>query len=424
MSIKISVQTSKHLSVPIIASIIVLDRDAIIKSLPKISDVDYMMNVASSLGFSIKITNQLTKFKKNGEISQYDFSSIEGNIRQNILLLPLCTSNEETIFPIPQGDVIGKRPIDGYFQLLRIFGFEVNRTLNSISVNETGRITPKELVLEVDSTGITIVAILMILKNLYYYRKNKIPIVTVRNISVDLEIEWFIHFINKNLNNGKISYYPQKRLLEVDTQSHLLDILKGEIPVDRVALFDKFLFANLFDKEIEIENISKNALIHTLGKGVEVLKEIGTNVLHNGASGLNNQNHGVLLEKKNINLVAEKYPKLSTDMLPLLTTLYTLKNFKVSIEDKYFEDRSRLLNEQLGKMKMNEKFIFESSNIRQTLCGLMAMVFSEKIEKVIDYNKSLYRGYEKNIVAKIEDISGIKISTIETKNKIEFTRWN
>ncbi|MBK8370372.1 MAG: hypothetical protein IPL20_03140 [Saprospiraceae bacterium] len=92
-------------------------------------------------------------------------------------------------------------------------------------------------------------------------------------------------------------------------------------------------------------------------------------------------------------------------MLPILVTYLTLLGKNVDAFDKYFETRLLLLSAELNKLQTAnnaKKIVWESTNIRQTVCGLMCLLFTDKVDYVIDHNNSIFRGYEKSFINEIE----------------------
>ena len=66
---QVSISGSKNASLPILASTILFDKAVIIKNLPRVRDIDTMLNLLKSLGSNIqffdnKKTVKITKSKK------------------------------------------------------------------------------------------------------------------------------------------------------------------------------------------------------------------------------------------------------------------------------------------------------------------------------------------------------------------------
>ncbi|MBK8370371.1 MAG: hypothetical protein IPL20_03135 [Saprospiraceae bacterium] len=249
--ILVNVHASKHISVPILAFLIVSKKSGVIQNLPDISDVNYMLKSAKRLGFSITEFHNKTFINANN-YTLNNLVELEDNIRQNLLFLPMCIYHDITYFPIPQGDVIGQRPVDGYYDILRKFGFSSKVEEKCIKVKREKIETPSELILEVDSTGLTILSLTLVILLLNEYSKNIIDKVVIKNVSADLEVKWFIDFLLQN-NISQISnlieYKVNEKEIIFHTKYQLKDMLEYTISNDRVVLFDLNSFASLYNKK-------------------------------------------------------------------------------------------------------------------------------------------------------------------------------
>ena len=60
---EISISGSKNAALPILASTILFDKEVIIKNLPRVKDIDTMINLLKSLGSEIKFNKNRKIFK-------------------------------------------------------------------------------------------------------------------------------------------------------------------------------------------------------------------------------------------------------------------------------------------------------------------------------------------------------------------------
>lgn len=425
------IQTSKHIAPPVLAFLIVAKKNAVLQKLPKIADVDYMLSVMKSLDYILCDSNEST-FIESSDYSLEDWTKFESNIRQNLLFLPICVYQTHTILPIPHGDVIGARPIDDYFHILSQFGYSAIVKDNHIEVIKENNIFPKKINLGIDSTGISILAMTMVVLLANDYRGNGINEIEIHNVSRDLEVEWFVDFINKNTqcDDLSINYNRKNDTVEIKPNSlSLKEVLTYHIPNDRVVLFDMIMFigGKLFSQKsdaIFYFDIEPTIFENIIGIPVlNFLKEIGFDFgyTHNKIQ----VSYTKIISKSNkIYIEASKYPELSTDMLPILATFLKIFGYDVTTYDKYFETRQPLLFQELLKLESTSVSVWESSNIRQTVCGLFCMCFTSCVSSVFDYNSSIFRGYEKDFIDKIESITDKKIKTSYSGTQIKFELWN
>ena len=67
---EVSISGSKNAALPILAATLLFDKNVIIKNLPRVKDVDTMLNLLKSLGkkLDLKITKKLQQFLKGKKI--------------------------------------------------------------------------------------------------------------------------------------------------------------------------------------------------------------------------------------------------------------------------------------------------------------------------------------------------------------------
>jgi UDP-N-acetylglucosamine enolpyruvyl transferase len=387
-----------------------------------------MLEVMKGLQYKIEHDNNFVNIETQKYIL-HDWRQFEGNIRQNILFLPASLYQSKTIWPMPHGDIIGKRPIDGYFDVLGKFGLIATLKDDFIEVNKSKNLLPSFINLQMDSTGITICTIMILVVLCLEYR-NLHDFIVIENISVDLEVEWFITFLNNNSQNNAFKFIQEnKKIFFYPIDYMPYNQFTYTIPKDRIILFDIVLFIamqqikNPLNESNKIK-ISKNEFEYILGMEViSELNELGINIIYLDNSILIDAKYNVKLNNKKLHYDAKKYPFLSTDMLPILITYISILGHTVMAKDIYFEDRVSLLFEQIDKIKESStSIIWESSNIRQTVCGIMFLVYTNEVECVVDDNNSIFRGYEKNFISDISKISDTQINTIKFKNGVKFKK--
>ena len=115
---KVSISGSKNASLPILAATLLFDKPVTIKNLPRVRDIDTMLNLLKSLGSNIKFLNnkktvKITKTKKQKQFASY---SIVKTMRAGILVLgPLVAKYHKSISSFPGGCVLNGnsgRPIN------------------------------------------------------------------------------------------------------------------------------------------------------------------------------------------------------------------------------------------------------------------------------------------------------------------------
>ena len=127
LSGSIEVDTAKNAAHPIIAATILTDEEVLLKKLPKISDVEKMLEILTIMGASVK------KEGADAIILTKDISSIEiptmlaKEIRSSIFMLgPLLAKYRVAKVAYPGGCDIGSRPIDLHLSGLADLGVEIS----------------------------------------------------------------------------------------------------------------------------------------------------------------------------------------------------------------------------------------------------------------------------------------------------------
>jgi len=127
LSGSIEVDTAKNAALPIIAATILTDEEVLLKKLPKISDVEKMLEILTIMGASVK------KEGADAIILTKDISSIEiptmlaKEIRSSIFMLgPLLAKYRVAKVAYPGGCDIGSRPIDLHLSGLADLGVEIS----------------------------------------------------------------------------------------------------------------------------------------------------------------------------------------------------------------------------------------------------------------------------------------------------------
>ena len=123
-SIKLS--GSKNASLPILAASILFDEQVEIKNLPKVKDIETMLDLIKSLGFSVKKNkiNNSVRIKKK-KIKTFASYSLVKTMRAGILVLgPLISKYRKAITSLPGGCLIGARPVNFHLNVLRKLGMK------------------------------------------------------------------------------------------------------------------------------------------------------------------------------------------------------------------------------------------------------------------------------------------------------------
>jgi len=118
---EIEIKGMKNAATPILAATILTSEPCLLENLPKIKDVENMINILKSLGAKVKNLNNhsLEICFRDLSLSKLDEEKV-GAMRSSILLLgPLLSRLGRVEIPEPGGCIIGNRPIDTH-----LYGFK------------------------------------------------------------------------------------------------------------------------------------------------------------------------------------------------------------------------------------------------------------------------------------------------------------
>jgi UDP-N-acetylglucosamine 1-carboxyvinyltransferase len=121
---------NKNAALPIVAAALLCDEPVHLTNVPRIRDVETLVELLKSVGASAEWTsrNALTIHAKSLRAAELD-PVLCAKIRASILLAgPLLARCGEVVLPPPGGDVIGRRRVDTHFLALQQLGasFEIN----------------------------------------------------------------------------------------------------------------------------------------------------------------------------------------------------------------------------------------------------------------------------------------------------------
>ena len=117
---QVFISGSKNAALPILAATLLFDKPVIIENLPRVRDIDTMLNLLKSLGSKIQFSKnkKTVKISKNKKQKIYASYSLVKTMRAGILVLgPLLAKFKKAHCSLPGGCNLGLRPIDADYQM-------------------------------------------------------------------------------------------------------------------------------------------------------------------------------------------------------------------------------------------------------------------------------------------------------------------
>lgn len=392
------IQGSKNAATPLIAATLLINDECILDNVPRVTDVEKMVELITSLGAKAVWTdkNQLTINTQNVSLSNMDESGIK-SMRSSVLLIgPLLSRFNEITIPEPGGCFLGNRPLDTHFAVLQQFGAHIRQHISKAGkISYT--ISAKELkgttiVLPEFSVTATENAILLAV-----YAKGT---TTIKLAAGEPHVQNLITFLD---SAGAKIEEKTGHIVVVKGVSRLHGLAHRVIP-DMLEAGTLATAGALVGKGMTIHGVSTNHLDIVLLK----LKEAGVKF-----EIIENNSALKILPTKDLRafkLQSMPYPGFPTDLQEPFSLLATQCTGTTMIHDPLFEDRMRHIAELI---KMGAKaivcdphrslitgpsplhgFEIKSPNIRGGAMLVIAGLIAQGETIIHDVEHTIDRGYE------------------------------
>ena len=120
---QINISGSKNASLPILAATLLSKNKITLKNLPKVKDIETMINLLQSLGSITKFTKQSLVIDNSKQKKVFASYNLVKTMRAGILVLgPLLAKFGYAKVSLPGGCAIGTRPVDIHLKALSKLG--------------------------------------------------------------------------------------------------------------------------------------------------------------------------------------------------------------------------------------------------------------------------------------------------------------
>ncbi len=404
----VSISGSKNASLPILAATLLFDQPVIIKNLPKVRDINTMLNLLKSLGSKII----LSKDKKTAKISNkknmktFASYSLVKTMRGSILVLgPLISKYFKSKISLPGGCLIGARPVNYHLTALKKLGMKYELKDGYILAKSKGKLQGATINFPNISVGATENSIIAAC-----LAKGK---TILKNCAIEPEIKDLTNFLNKA--GAKIKWSGRTCKIQ---GVNFLNKTEYSIMSDRIEAGTFCIAATLTKGNLKIKNFNPK-IINT---EINLLEKIGAKIeISENEIFIKGPNKIKSLKS----IKTKEFPGIPTDLQAQLMVLMCKADGKCSITENIFENRFMHVAElqRLGakiKIKNNTaitegktKFIgaeLMSSDLRASVALVLAAIVSNG-KSYINRIYHLDRGYE-NIENKLRKI-GVKIKRLK-----------
>ena len=390
---QVTISGSKNAALPILASSLLFDKPVTIKNLPRVKDIDTMLNLLRSLGSKIQLSKNKKQviIKKNKNQKVFASYSLVKTMRAGILVLgPLVAKYHKSVTSLPGGCLIGARPVNYHLNALKKLGMRYKIKKGYIYANSRGKLVGSKIKFSNISVGATENSIIAAC-----LAKGK---TILKNCAIEPEIKDLTNFLK--CAGAKIKWIGM-RTIQIEGVNSLNEV-EYSVMNDRIEAGTFCIAACITDGDLMIKNFN-HKIIQT---ELNLLRKIGAkiktskNEIHiKGSSKIKSLN----------NITTKEYPNFPTDLQAQLMVLLCKANGTSIITERIFENRFMHVAElkRLGAniiIKDNRAIIkggakFEGAELMSSdLRASVALVLAA----IVAYGKStinriyhLDRGYEK-----------------------------
>ena len=399
---EINISGSKNASLPILAATLLSNKKIYLNNLPKVKDIETMINLLRSLGSNISFNKKnliIDNSKQNKKFASY---SLVKTMRAGILVLgPLLAKFGEAKVSLPGGCAIGTRPIDIHLKSLSRLGVRYKIIQGYVYAKAPKGLKGSKITFPKISVGAT--------ENLIIAATLARGTTVLNNCAIEPEIKDLVNFLIKL---GCDLKWLANRTIRINGVKNLTEI-SYSVMFDRIEAGTYLVAAAATEGSLKIKNI----IPKIIKKEIDILRKIGSKIITK-----KNQIQIIGGKKiKNINLKTAPYPGFPSDLQAQIMVLLCKANKKSSIKEDIFENRFMHvaeLNRMGAKILIDGNKAFIEGNTRFTGAELMATdlrasvslviaALSAKGKSVINRIYHLDRGYE-DIEKKLKKV-GAKI---------------
>ena len=402
---QIYISGSKNASLPILAASLLSSKKIYLKNLPKVRDIETMINLLKSLGSEIKFDKNKLIIDNSRQNKKFASYNLVKTMRAGILVLgPLLAKFGNAKVSLPGGCAIGTRPINFHLKALSKLGVKYKIIQGYVHATAPKGLIGSNIRFPKISVGAT--------ENLIIaacFAKGK---TILSNCAVEPEINDLINFLKKM--GCKIEWI-KKRSIKIIGITNIYET-SYSVMFDRIEAGTYLIAAAVTEGNLKLKNIVPSVIKTELN----ILKKIGSKIIIK-------KNEVQLIGKKKIKGMQIKtapYPGFPTDLQAQVMVLLCKADRKSQIKEDIFENRFMHVAE-LNRMGAqisihgNQAYIegnttFEGAELMATdlraSVSLILAALTAKGKSIINRIYHLDRGYE-NIEKKLKKV-GARIRRI------------
>ena len=402
---QINISGSKNASLPILAATLLSKKKVYLNNLPKVKDIETMINLLQSLGSNIKFAKKKLIINNSKQKKKFASYTLVKTMRAGILVLgPLLAKFGTAKVSLPGGCAIGTRPIDVHLKALSKLGVRYKIIQGYVHASAPKGLIGSKIHFSKVSVGAT--------ENLIIAASLARGTTTLSNCAIEPEIKDLVNFLIKI---GCDIRWVSNRKIKIVGVSEIRETTYS-IMFDRIEAGTYLIAAAVTEGDLKIKNVIPN-IIQT---EIDILKKIGEKIVVK-----KNEVHIKGNKKiKGMNIKTAPYPGFPTDLQAQIMVLMCKANKKSLIKEDIFENRfmhvaelNRMgaqisINGSKAEIKGNIKFAaaeLMATDLRASVSLILAAL-TAKGKSIINRIYHLDRGYE-NIEKKLKKV-GAKIRRV------------
>ena len=260
---QIKISGSKNASLPILAATLLSNKKVYLKNLPKVKDIETMINLLQSLGSIIKFNKKnliINNFKQNKNYASYNLVK---TMRAGILVLgPLLAKFGNAKVSLPGGCAIGTRPVDIHLKALSKLGVNYKIIQGYVHASAPRGLIGSKIHFSKISVGAT--------ENLIIAASLAKGTTVLSNCAIEPEIKDLVNFLNKIGCNIK---WIAKRKIKIFGVNRINESTYT-VMFDRIEAGTYLIAAAATGGNLKIQNVIPN-IIKT---EISTLKKIGAKI--------------------------------------------------------------------------------------------------------------------------------------------------
>lgn len=327
----VSIDGAKNAALPIIAASLLGTEPITLSNVPKLSDIEVILEVLKSLGAKVEYIDKNTVMIDSSNLTGTEAPmELMNRMRASFLVMgPLLARFGKTMTYLPGGCAIGKRPIDLHLKGFKALGAEVTEGIDRIEATAKDGLKGETIYLDFPSVGAT--------QNIIMAATLAEGETVIENAAKEPEIVDLVNFLNKigaNIKGAGTSAIRVKGVEKLGGGQHSV------IP-DRIEAATFMVAAGITNGDITIKNCIASHVMPIIAK----LKETGCQVFVN-------EDEDMLRVIGTDNLVGTTiktlpYPGFPTDVQAQFMALLTVAQGQSKVNETVFENRFMHVDELL-----------------------------------------------------------------------------